>query len=270
MARPRSLFIRDHRIRDSSRLANRIPRYFRPAHTSQEGGMGNVGRNLRYYDQPVSFLLASNAGSRGAEGGRTKHFGPTKRRNANGNPHTEVRRGRRYLLLEHGDVFHHPHDSIHLEPQRKHSHRNIARCSGSITTACRQIGDDAICRRHHRCRNVGHSHFDRFSVICVRGIPGLASRPGPAIKQARSFYMMVLVSTVVAVVMDFANISPIKALYWTAIINGVLAPFLLVGILIVAADVKLMNGQPSSKVGKTTVAVAAAVMFIAAFAMFWL
>ena len=90
------------------------------------------------------------------------------------------------------------------------------------------------------------------------------------LKQARSFYMMVLVSTVVAVVMDFANISPIKALYWTAIINGVLAPFLLVGILIVAADVKLMNGQPSSKVGKTTVAVAAAVMFIAAFAMFWL
>ena len=90
------------------------------------------------------------------------------------------------------------------------------------------------------------------------------------LKQARSFYMMVLVSTVAAVVVDFANISPIKALYWTAIINGALAPFLLVGILIVAADVKLMNGQPSSKVGKTTVAVAAAVMFIAAFAMFWL
>ena len=82
--------------------------------------------------------------------------------------------------------------------------------------------------------------------------------------------MMVLVSTVAAVVMDFANISPIKALYWTAVINGVLAPFLLVGILIVASDVRLMQGQPSSRVGKTTVAVAAAVMFVAAFAMFWL
>jgi Mn2+/Fe2+ NRAMP family transporter len=90
------------------------------------------------------------------------------------------------------------------------------------------------------------------------------------LKQARSFYMMVLVSTVAAVVMDFANISPIKALYWTAVINGVLAPFLLVGILIVASDVRLMQGQPSSRVGKTTVAVAAAVMFVAAFAMFWL
>jgi NRAMP (natural resistance-associated macrophage protein)-like metal ion transporter len=89
------------------------------------------------------------------------------------------------------------------------------------------------------------------------------------LKQARSFYMMILFSTVAAVIMDFADISPIKALYWTAVINGVLAPFLLVGILM-ASDGKLMNGQPSSGLGKMTVALAAAAMFVAAFVMFWL
>jgi len=88
------------------------------------------------------------------------------------------------------------------------------------------------------------------------------------LKQARSFYIMILSSAVAAVIMDFADISPIKALYWTAVINGVLAPFLLLAILIVASDGKLMNGQPSSRIGKITVALAATAMFAAAFAMF--
>ena len=32
--------------------------------------------------------------------------------------------------------------------------------------------------------------------------------------------------------MDYLNINPVKALFWTAIINGLLAPLLLVGILL--------------------------------------
>jgi Mn2+/Fe2+ NRAMP family transporter len=42
------------------------------------------------------------------------------------------------------------------------------------------------------------------------------------------------------------NINPLKALFYTAVINGVLAPFLLIGILVAASDRKLMQGQPSS------------------------
>jgi Mn2+/Fe2+ NRAMP family transporter len=62
----------------------------------------------------------------------------------------------------------------------------------------------------------------------------------------------------------------VKALFWTAVINGVLAPFLLVGILIVASDGKLMQGQPSSWVSLTAVATITVVMFGAAAAMFLL
>src|SRR4029077_17482913 len=50
------------------------------------------------------------------------------------------------------------------------------------------------------------------------------------LKQGRSLYTVILAATWAAVIMDFANISPVKALYWTAVINGVLAPFLLVAI----------------------------------------
>jgi Mn2+/Fe2+ NRAMP family transporter len=86
--------------------------------------------------------------------------------------------------------------------------------------------------------------------------------------QARWFYALILVSTGVGVALDFIGINPVKALYWTAVINGLLAPFLLVAILVVAADRKLMQGQPSSRLGWIVVAITTAAMFIAGAAMF--
>ena len=88
------------------------------------------------------------------------------------------------------------------------------------------------------------------------------------LKQARAFYALILLSTVIGVGLDFIGINPVKALYWTAVINGLLAPFLLVAILIVASDKKLMQGQPSSRLGWTIVAITAMAMFAAGVAMF--
>ena len=88
------------------------------------------------------------------------------------------------------------------------------------------------------------------------------------LRQARWFYALILVSTGVGVALDFIGINPVKALYWTAVINGLLAPFLLVAILIVAGDKKLMQGQPSSRLGWIVVAVTTVAMFVAGVAMF--
>jgi len=88
------------------------------------------------------------------------------------------------------------------------------------------------------------------------------------LRQARWFYALILVSTGVGVGLEFIGINPVKALYWTAVINGLLAPFLLVGILIIAKDKKLMQGQPSSRLGWTVVAIATVAMFAAGVAMF--
>ncbi len=88
------------------------------------------------------------------------------------------------------------------------------------------------------------------------------------IKQARWFYVVILLSTAMGVGLDFAGINPVKALYWTAVINGLLAPFLLVAILVVAADRKLMQGQPSSRLGWALVAITTVAMFAAGVAMF--
>jgi len=88
------------------------------------------------------------------------------------------------------------------------------------------------------------------------------------LRQARWFYALILVSTGVGVGLDFIGINPVKALYWTAVINGLLAPFLLVAILIVAADKKLMQGQPSPRLGWVVVAITTVAMFAAGIAMF--
>jgi NRAMP (natural resistance-associated macrophage protein)-like metal ion transporter len=88
------------------------------------------------------------------------------------------------------------------------------------------------------------------------------------LKHARAFYTLILLSTGVGVGLDFVGINPVKALYWTAVINGLLAPFLLVAILVVASDNKLMRGQPSSRLGWTVVAFTTIAMFAAGVAMF--
>ena len=88
------------------------------------------------------------------------------------------------------------------------------------------------------------------------------------LKRARAFYALILLSTAVGVGLDFIGINPVKALYWTAVINGLLAPFLLLAILVVASDKKLMQGQPSSRLGWTVVALTTVAMFAAGIAMF--
>ena len=85
---------------------------------------------------------------------------------------------------------------------------------------------------------------------------------------ARPFYCVILLSSLVGVALDFTNVSPMKALYWSAVINGLIAPFLLVGILIVASDRKIMRQKPSPLLARLTVGLAALAMFGAAIGMF--
>jgi len=97
---------------------------------------------------------------------------------------------------------------------------------------------------------------------------GLRQGLDKKLKRARAFYALILLSTGLGVGLDFIAINPVKALYWTAIINGLLAPFLLVAILVVASDKKLMQGQPSSCLGWILVAITTVAMFAAGIAMF--
>ena len=87
-------------------------------------------------------------------------------------------------------------------------------------------------------------------------------------RQASSFYSVFIVATVVGIAIDFLHIDPIKALFWSAVVNGLLAPFLLIGIYLLASDDKIMLGQTSMPITRVTVAITTVVMFGAAVGMF--
>ena len=88
------------------------------------------------------------------------------------------------------------------------------------------------------------------------------------LRKARAFYMVILTSTLFAIIFDFSEINPIKALYWSAQVNGVLAPFILLGIFFVIKDSKVMQGQPSSKLTQWIHGFTVALMSIAAIGLF--
>lgn len=88
--------------------------------------------------------------------------------------------------------------------------------------------------------------------------------------RARAFYGVLTCSIIVGMAISFTPINPMDALFLTAVINGILAPFLLVGILAVACDHIIMQNQPSSMLARIVVAVTTLGMFGAAFALFLL
>ncbi len=90
------------------------------------------------------------------------------------------------------------------------------------------------------------------------------------LRNARAFYGALACSVVVGMALSFTSIRPMDALFLTAVINGVLAPFLLVGILAVACDHAIMQNQPSSMLARVAVAITTLGMFGAAAALFFL
>jgi len=116
---------------------------------------------------------------------------------------------------------------------------------------------------------------------CALAIPTLAGSAAYALAEtfgwpegmdesygrARAFYAVVIISIGAGVALDFAGLNAVRTLFLSSVLNGLLAPFLLLGILLVAMDRKIMAGQPSSRLGETTVAVTTVAMFAAAIAM---
>jgi Mn2+/Fe2+ NRAMP family transporter len=88
------------------------------------------------------------------------------------------------------------------------------------------------------------------------------------VASAPYFYGLIGAAALLGIALVFFGINPIKALFGASVINGVLAPFLLVAILLVSCDRKLMRGKPSAWPARIVVGLTAILMFLAAGAMF--
>src|ERR671924_94179 len=79
---------------------------------------------------------------------------------------------------------------------------------------------------------------------------------GKKFKQAKPFYLIIAISTIVGLGINFVGIDPIKALIYTAVINGITAVPILFAILRIANDKKILedktNGSVSNILGWLT------------------
>src|SRR5580698_10272903 len=93
---------------------------------------------------------------------------------------------------------------------------------------------------------------------------GLAQRPG----RAPAFYGTIAVATLVGAALNFSPLDPIKALFWSAVINGVAAVPIMVMIMLMGSRKAVMGQFTLKPLLKTLGWLATAVMTAAAIGMF--
>ncbi|MCY7321087.1 MAG: divalent metal cation transporter [Phormidesmis sp. CAN_BIN36] len=86
--------------------------------------------------------------------------------------------------------------------------------------------------------------------------------------QAQRFYGVLVLTTLMGLSLDFTPIDPIKALFWAAVVNGVLAGPVMVVIMLMATNSAVMGQFIISRRLKLTGWLATAVMLIAAGGLF--
>lgn len=82
------------------------------------------------------------------------------------------------------------------------------------------------------------------------------------LKSATAFYGVIIISTLIGLGLNFMGIDPIKALIWSAVLNGLVAPVILIQIVMLASNKKVMgkyvNGVFATSFGWLVVALMAA------------
>ena len=63
-------------------------------------------------------------------------------------------------------------------------------------------------------------------------------------RQAKGFYAIITVATVVGTGLDFTPIDPMKALYWSAVVNGVVAVPIMAAMMLLAGKPEVMGALP--------------------------
>ena len=87
--------------------------------------------------------------------------------------------------------------------------------------------------------------------------------------EARRFYAIIILATVVGTGLDFTPIDPMKALYWSAVINGVVAVPIMVGLMLLAGKKSVMGNFTSGFKTRWFGWGGVAVMAFAILMMFW-
>jgi Mn2+/Fe2+ NRAMP family transporter len=87
--------------------------------------------------------------------------------------------------------------------------------------------------------------------------------------EAKGFYGVLISATVVGMLVDFTSLDPIKALVWSAVVNGVVAVPIMVVMMRLGASRTLLGDMTLTRRHQILGWLATVVMFIAVAAMLW-
>jgi NRAMP (natural resistance-associated macrophage protein)-like metal ion transporter len=105
-----------------------------------------------------------------------------------------------------------------------------------------------------------------YAVAGTFGWPaGLSKKPW----QNEGFYLILTAALLVSLVVALLRFDPIQLMFWANVLNGVLAPILVVYLIIVGNNRKIMHGQPMSWMTNLGMVLTAIVMFAAAALLFY-
>ncbi|HWF08209.1 MAG TPA: Nramp family divalent metal transporter [Bryobacteraceae bacterium] len=85
--------------------------------------------------------------------------------------------------------------------------------------------------------------------------------------RAARFYIVIAAAMAIGLVLNFLRLNAVKMLFWSAVINGLLAPPLVVLVVLLTSDAKVMGKRTNSRGAKILGWICAAVMTAAAVAM---
>lgn len=68
------------------------------------------------------------------------------------------------------------------------------------------------------------------------------------LKQATSFYGIIIIAMVLGIILNFVGLDPIKALIYSAVLNGIISPFMIFFIVHLAGDGEVMGNFKNKKI----------------------
>lgn len=84
---------------------------------------------------------------------------------------------------------------------------------------------------------------------------------GKKLKEAHGFYGVITIATLIGLMINFIGIDPMRALYYSAAINGLIAPPLMLLLIFIGNDKKVMGSHTNHLLGNVFGGIATLVMF---------
>jgi len=109
---------------------------------------------------------------------------------------------------------------------------------------------------------------------CAYAIAEAASGKGVSLsqkpRQAPRFYLVIAGAMVVGLALDFAGLNAVKMLFWSAVVNGMLAPPLVILVVLLTSDKRVMRERVNKPWAKALGWTCAALMTAAALALIFI